>query len=124
MLLVEFCLQKCITVLKNIYITCSNTKIMCRVILYLNLHYVLLFFLNPQCGNAGCASIATCCPGRNNTCSLLSNGHDDCFCDQYCISIQDCCSDYVDYCINRGENTKQKHNDAMHYLRTMIYCCN
>ena len=91
---------------------------MSQVMLTLNLIHILLFFFNPKCGNAGCASIATCCPGTNNSCSQQLNGIDsNCYCDQACLS-SDCCSDYADYCINRGENTKQNHNDAMHYLQS------
>ena len=90
---------------------------MSRVILTSNLFHILLLFCNPQRGNAGCASIATCCPGTNNTCSQLSNGTDNnCYCDQHCLSNNDCCSDYADYCINRGENTKLNHNDGMRYF--------
>ena len=78
---------------------------MCHAILVLNLFNLMFFFLNPQCGNAGCASIATCCPPSDLKCYQQSITGYICHCDQYCISIQDCCGDYADYCINRGENT-------------------
>ena len=89
-------------------------KKMSRVTLALNLLHILLFFLNPQFGNAGCASIGRCCSGNNPTCSHVQSNGNDCYCDQRCMMNNDCCNDYADYCINRGENTKQKCNYAMH----------
>ncbi|XP_070412212.1 uncharacterized protein [Nothobranchius furzeri] len=34
-----------------------------------------------------------CCPGRNDACRRVS-----CYCDQYCLQNNDCCSDYVSTC--------------------------
>ncbi|TRY96802.1 hypothetical protein DNTS_005133, partial [Danionella cerebrum] len=34
-----------------------------------------------------------CCAGQNNTCIKT-----DCFCDEYCMNAQDCCSDYIQTC--------------------------
>lgn len=55
---------------------------------------------------AGCQKsegVATCCQGRNNTCTgdgaKLSNENSTlCFCDSACMEIGDCCLDYTTAC--------------------------
>ena len=35
-----------------------------------------------------------CCVGQNSTCRLTDNVGKSCYCDEYCESIGDCCSDF------------------------------
>ena len=56
--------------------------------------------------SAGCAEASlSCCPGTNSEC-IVSDGMRTCYCDEHCIVNSDCCSDYNNYCVNRGENNK------------------
>ncbi|KAL7842399.1 hypothetical protein SRHO_G00240880 [Serrasalmus rhombeus] len=54
---------------------------------------LLLLFKEDNQTSAGCSGPPIlCCQGVNNTCQR------GCFCDQACLSIGDCCTDYVQTC--------------------------
>ncbi|XP_044515559.1 somatomedin-B and thrombospondin type-1 domain-containing protein-like [Gracilinanus agilis] len=57
-------------------------------------------------GQAGCAELGRCCPGRDLTCvsrdwaeaAGSSLGAQPCYCDQACSTARDCCPDYWSAC--------------------------
>lgn len=58
-----------------------------------------------------CWQAQMCCPGRNSTCvvqnypvNAIPDDMDDekCYCDEHCLTLGDCCSDYNRAC--RGEH--------------------
>ncbi|XP_040924061.1 somatomedin-B and thrombospondin type-1 domain-containing protein [Betta splendens] len=54
--------------------------------------FLLLLQLVPL-SDAGCAGPpALCCANKNNSC------YRGCFCDEACVKLGDCCSDYVSTC--------------------------
>ena len=52
--------------------------------------------------------IRPCCPGQDDQCSIDAH----CFCDEACITFDDCCSDYEVVCswINGGSDNENKTN--------------
>ena len=74
---------------------------MCKSELGLKIFYILMnLILLARQGNASCLTEKLCCLGRNDTCTPRNSG---CFCDQHCTTLNDCCDDYEDYCMNRGK---------------------
>jgi hypothetical protein len=45
-----------------------------------------------------CGCNGTCCPGRNDQCRRPKCGGGSCYCDEYCQTAGDCCSDFNDTC--------------------------
>ena len=73
---------------------------------YISLIFSMIYavdFAYPRCAEAN----LTCCAGTNGTCNF-SNGTVICFCDEFCITNNDCCNDYITYCIVAGENNKEQ----------------
>uniref|UniRef100_A0AAV2JWP1 SMB domain-containing protein n=1 Tax=Knipowitschia caucasica TaxID=637954 RepID=A0AAV2JWP1_KNICA len=66
--------------------------------------------------STGCAGPSLlCCPGRNNSCFAAAG----CFCDEICLTLGDCCSDYVSSCnqtnatmTTSGQNTTTSEQDT------------
>ncbi|XP_042559063.1 salivary glue protein Sgs-3-like isoform X2 [Clupea harengus] len=55
---------------------------------------LLVILQTPQESTASCSSpTSLCCLGTNSTCFRNS-----CYCDEYCITARDCCSDYNQTC--------------------------
>ncbi|XP_042559061.1 uncharacterized protein LOC116218478 isoform X2 [Clupea harengus] len=55
---------------------------------------LLVILQTPQESTASCSSpTSLCCLGQNNSCH-----RNPCFCDEYCLTNKDCCSDYIQTC--------------------------
>ena len=53
--------------------------------------------------DAGCRERGQCCRGKDNTCKAVGprmNGKSTktCFCDESCLFLGDCCTDFKDVC--------------------------
>ena len=66
---------------------------------------VSVVLINPAEG--GCWEQQLCCTGKNVTCKASGPRMNDvdtgkrsrvCFCDEYCLRLKDCCTDYTDTC--------------------------
>ena len=48
-----------------------------------------------------CSSLsASCCKGKNNSC-VVRSGMNTCFCDENCLHLRDCCSDFTKVCAGK-----------------------
>ena len=70
---------------------------------YLLLLGLLAVGLGPLMVEGGCAAKGQCCKGKDNTCRALGprmNGKSKktCFCDESCLYLGDCCTDFRDVC--------------------------
>lgn len=64
---------------------------------------LLACVLIPSCVEGGCAARGKCCKGKDNTCKALGprlNGKQSkfCFCDEECVKLGDCCTDFKEAC--------------------------
>jgi len=79
----------------------GRVGLVARVVSVLSVAVVLLFgYLEAGCQKS---EVATCCQGRNNTCTgdgarLNDANSTQCFCDSDCMEIGDCCIDYIITC--------------------------
>ncbi|XP_063076226.1 uncharacterized protein LOC134466255 isoform X1 [Engraulis encrasicolus] len=63
---------------------------------------LLVILYTAQEAKGSCSSPTTlCCPGHNNSCRR--NG---CYCDEYCLTVIDCCSDYNSTCTSSQPTTR------------------
>jgi len=53
-------------------------------------------------GDGSCAAAKKCCDGQDTDCAVTHDvnflSSDPCYCDQGCLDMGDCCSDFKDYC--------------------------
>lgn len=82
----------------------------CRAMLCMLARVIVLFgFLSAV--RATCSSRKSCCPGKNISCSSFdwlagTRGVLEwkrCFCDEFCLTSGDCCSDYKKVCAEKSE---------------------
>lgn len=84
----------------------------------------------------GCWEKQLCCPGKNVTCKADGRRMNDvhtgkhsrvCFCDEYCLGLKDCCSDYHDTCKRKYRRwylfsffSQSLHKHFLKYTRTIF----
>jgi hypothetical protein len=66
-----------------------------------------VLLVQPWEAEAGCSDLGLCCHGKNVTCRasgprMNSPTSRACFCDDYCLKIGDCCTDYETVCTGRS----------------------
>ena len=64
--------------------------------------FIILFARGGFTLQDSCAAIGSCCAVGDASC-VSEDEASECSCDQFCLSIGDCCNDYLDFCINRGD---------------------
>ena len=94
----------------------------------MNLHYQVFvaFFIIATFGGyfveAGCQEADLCCNERSEMCQADDeNGR--CYCDNQCMVDQNCCSDYLDFCIDSSgiKNTKKIIFSGFFFQQNKIY---
>ena len=80
----------------------------------------LFVLVSSFCGymaKASCAEANTCCGPDEADCGvdIFANGTARCFCDRECVFLNDCCSDYLEFCGVTGEAKNVRRFTAFSY---------